>query len=993
MKKLAILYLLTFVTVQLCFAQYYSTGEDRASIKWKQIDTEHFQIVFPSYYEKPAQQVANLLTNLFFYYKKDMNTFPQKVSILLHTESAKSNGYVSWAPRRSEFYTTPPNGESAEDWLTHLATHEYRHVVQMDKFAEDFPRLLTFLFGEQIVPALLSYKVPKWLMEGDAVLAETIFSNSGRGRSPEFLQELKAYLLEKKRWFGYDKAALGSYKDHVPNIYKLGYPMVANTRKNYGKTFWQKAFNNAGDFPYPWQSLVANSGIEEKRKTILQKLVRELDSIGKKEAIFGSEKLQIKKHWKYNRSNNPMVMLYNDNMTELQARWRQEQTYFDTTAYKVLTPEKRAYTNYEYPYVRRDGSIVALKTGYEDYAKFVKIENGQEQLIYTPGDIVGRMFLSDSLLFWTEAIPNLRWREVSKSAIYYLNLTTGEKTKLQHSKSLFMPSANSDNSFVVAVAKKSDYTNELVVLDRTTENLVFCHNLGYTQISSPCFVNEKKVAYIFTDEETGIAILDLTTGKQELLVKPTNVCLSNLYCGKGKLFFTSGYEGKNDIYSYHLSTGKIYKLTEAPYGATQPCIDKNKLLYANYTSKGYEIVELSLSEALLQETMPNYWEDDFLLKAIKKQENIKEPKQLPDSVFEIKPYRKAAHLFNFHSRSPFAVSMPMGIYDVGISANSQNLLSTMFANVGYRKKTGYKNGQAYANLQYKGWFPVLSTELSYGKETQRLFAILKRYDSLDTALLERRQNIWKWDTEVKFPFTISRGKYYRNLSASVRLEHSKDVDVRHIYLRGTNKKNSHLQGNKIDIGIDKTHQLLSYGFSFSNMHKKSFRDLYSPFGQYVSFVYKHMPFTGEDIDMYAMKGIFYLPSIFKHHGIAWYGGYEFQSDNSEFLEKEIKMPRGTTSLYAKKTFTSMLTYKFPLAYPDWNLGRTLYIKRVKMGLFYDCSVAKTQNISKSMQSYGTEFTADAHFLHIPVPVDIGVRIGYETQESQLFFNLLFAVNF
>ncbi|PID89399.1 MAG: hypothetical protein CSB01_02180, partial [Bacteroidia bacterium] len=461
----------------------------------------------------------------------------------------------------------------------------------------------------------------------------------------------------------------------------------------------------------------------------------------------------------------------------------------------------------------------------------------------------------------------------------------------------------------------------------------------------------------------------------------------------GKLFFTSGYEGKNDIYSYHFSTGKIYKLTEAPYGAAQPWIGKDKLLYANYTAKGYEIVELPFSEALLQETAPNYWEEDFLLKAIKKQKGIEKPKQRNDSIFEIKPYKKAKHLFNFHSRSPFAVAVPVGGYDVGVSTSSQNLLSTLFANVGYRKKTGYKNGQAYANLQYRGWYPVLSTELNYGKNTRRFFAVLESSDVIDTALLKRQQNRWKWDTEVKLPFTLSRGKYYRYLSASVGLEFSKDVNVQHIYLRGTNKKNTYLKGDKINIGVDKTHQLVKYGFSFSNMHKKSFRDLYSPFGQYVSFVYKHMPFSSRDVDMYAVKGMLYLPSVFKHHGISWYVGYEFQSMNSEFLEQEVRMPRGITSLYAEKTLTSMLTYKFPLAYPDWNLGRALYVKRIKMGLFYDYGIVKNQNASESMQSYGAEFTADTHFLQIPIPVDIGARIGYETQQEKPFFRFLFAVNF
>ena len=40
------------------YSQYFSTGQEPATIKWRQINTEHFQLIYPDEYEEKAQQVA-----------------------------------------------------------------------------------------------------------------------------------------------------------------------------------------------------------------------------------------------------------------------------------------------------------------------------------------------------------------------------------------------------------------------------------------------------------------------------------------------------------------------------------------------------------------------------------------------------------------------------------------------------------------------------------------------------------------------------------------------------------------------------------------------------------------------------------------------------------------------------------------------------------------------------------------------------------------------
>ena len=42
-------------------AQYYSSGQDPFSVKWKQIKTDHFQVIYPKSFEEKAQYLANIM--------------------------------------------------------------------------------------------------------------------------------------------------------------------------------------------------------------------------------------------------------------------------------------------------------------------------------------------------------------------------------------------------------------------------------------------------------------------------------------------------------------------------------------------------------------------------------------------------------------------------------------------------------------------------------------------------------------------------------------------------------------------------------------------------------------------------------------------------------------------------------------------------------------------------------------------------------------------
>ncbi len=988
MKKLLLsILLLVVVFLKVGLAQYYSTGQDRASIKWKEINTTEFQIVYPDYFEKEAQRLANSLTVLYECNSESMEIKPKKVSILLHTESTKSNGYVVWAPRRSEMYTTAPDVCSGDDWLVHLTTHEYRHVVQMDKLNESLPKLLTSIFGEQIVPFVLAYKVPMWFMEGDAVLTESLMSKVGRGRSADFMQVMKAYLVENDNWYKYDKAAMGSFKDFVPSIYHLGYPMVANTRKHYGKEVWNDALVDAGKKPYLWHNFLQKNLMQEKRKRIFQG-IRDFAKSSDTTSYF-PENLEQK--WESNRHRNPMITLYNDNMLELQTRWRKEIENRDTTIYTRVSKTNKSYANYQYPQFLSDGSIVAYKTGFDTFGKIVQISAGKEQEIYTPGHLMSALQSTGDFVYWVESVPNIRWQEKAKYVLCTLHIPTKKITRSIFKNSFHTPTISTDRKFVAVVERTPNGENRLLVFEHETGKTKYSLNMGDTTIYNPQFVSDSTIACIFRKKGVGITLLHLSEKKQEIIVQERNVSLKDLFYNSGNLFFTASYTGTNEIYCYSLLNKELKQLTQARYGASQPNATDSILSYANYTVKGSEIVKKAMNEIVQKRVSPKDWKDDFLLEGIKHQELCEGELPIQNQVFISKPYKKWKHLFNFHSRSPFAISeIEHKTIDFGVSTTSQNLLSTMFLNIGFRKKNAYKYGQVYTNMVYKGWFPIMATELSLGKQERRLLTLLNK---IDTAVIKENKLRWEWKTRISLPFNISRGKYSRHFSANTTLEFAKDTRVKQSYLYGTDENSSFHSGSPVSLDFEKTNTLLKHDIVFSNLQKKAYRDLYSPFGQQLFLTYKHTPFARQHLFSYAAEGVLFLPTPLPHNGIRLYGGYNYQSSANGLLQTEIEHPRGTTAVLAKKKYTLMTDYAFPLAYPDWNLGRVLYVKRLTANVFYDFGISKTLSFSKQAYSYGVESRADMHFLQIPVPISAGVRIGWESQQKKPFYNFLFSWGF
>ena len=100
-------------------------------------------------------------------------------------------------------------------------------------------RAASWLLGQQGATIGLLF-MPVWAIEGDAVMSETAMSSYGRALQPRFTIEYRALGDFAHRRRNPDKWFCGSYRDMVPDHYRLGYQLCAYADTRYGENIWDK---------------------------------------------------------------------------------------------------------------------------------------------------------------------------------------------------------------------------------------------------------------------------------------------------------------------------------------------------------------------------------------------------------------------------------------------------------------------------------------------------------------------------------------------------------------------------------------------------------------------------------------------------------------------------------------------------------------------------------------------------------------------------------
>jgi hypothetical protein len=969
------------------FTQDMSIQSNNATnIKWRQINTPGFKIIFPRGFDEQALRMANTLEQIREPESKTLGVLPKKIPVILQTQNSVSNGFVTMAPRRSEFFTTPPqnyNDVGTNDWLTLLASHEYRHIVQYQRSLTGFNKLVYYAFGQSAASLVAFAAAPQWFWEGDAVATETAYTQSGRGRMPNF-DLLFRTNFQEGRVFNYHKQYLRSYKDNIPDHYVLGYHMISYVRKKTGDPqIWEKITGRSWAAPY---------------------------------IPFGFSR-SIRKE-----TGLSVTSLYREMATDLEKSWTEESAALRKSEYKqVNNRTSKSYIDYSYPQPQEDGSVVVLKTGIGDVSQIVVLRDGKEtkKFITGPFNDAGMLSVANGKVLWNEFRYDPRWRAHTYSIVRRLDLSR-KKARAVTRKSRYSSAALSpDGKKVATVESTPGYDSRLVVLDESSgRSLKAFPALEKTVVSMPRWSDDGQsiLALHTKDGKRSVMAYRLEGDQTEELLPPSEENIGHPVRHGQYLFYNSPYSGVDNIYVLDIPSGKRYQVTSSKYGSYNPAIspDGDWIFYNEQTRNGMDVVKVAFE--------PTFWVP--LEQVPVRRLNLYEPviehegnpvalQNIPDKKYPVTPYSKLAHMVNIHSWGPY---FNTNVTTATIGVFSKDVLSYTMIDAGYEFDLYERTGLYKAAVSYQGLYPVIDAEAIYGRRVVNT--------SVDDRDIQFQWSETGGTVGLRLPFLLTRGK---NLT-SLTLKNAVGVTQVSDFKSQTVKENLIIgQGTSRSVRVNDS---LSFIFSdrvgngtlifnhaaleFSRYWRTSRRDINPKWGQLIDVEAYSTPFEQSDFSGYltAVRGVFYFPGLLKHHSFFARVGYQLGTQgfdvnryafrNSIFRPRGFHYPRDTEFLSLSGNYT------MPVWYPDISVGPLVHFQRIRTNVFYDYGEGAGRyyfyadngavyysNSADIYQSAGIEVTFDINVMRLLPQLDIGFRFtkGISAKEDVMFEFLLGSLNF
>lgn len=969
--------LILLMVVTLSHAQYYSWGADPARLKWRESKAERASVIYPQTAERIGLTTLYLTEQIRPYINYGYTLPPLDIPFVIHPENMNSNGLVMWLPKRVEFLSTPAINSYSMPWLKQLVAHEYRHAAQYNNLNVGFIKFLNYLLGEQSSTIGLIF-MPLWMMEGDATMCETQASSFGRALQPSFTLEYRAMGDITQKYRNSDKFFCGSYRDFIPDHYKLGYQMVAHGNDLSGKIIANDMASYGAR--HPW--MIISEGWRMKR-------------------LFGFTTRG----------------LFNSTFSSLNSFWS-SLPHVDNSSQQIAAPSMTSYTKYSDP-IWVNGGVVALKSSLDEPDQIVALDpsTGEERRVCYTGSVSTRPIYDEvnNRLWWTEYRRSVMFEQKVKSSLCYFDLNSKlPRTANMHSRNILYPTPDDEGGLAwIEYQSNGIYSFHHRLCDGT--DLSFSLPFG-EEIHSLAWDNLTRAHYCIITSDKGMHIAKIDQ-KYNLtpLTRPAYITLSKLRAANGKLYFGSIASGKDEVHCYDITAGKEYQISASTYGSFDPAPAYGRVLMTTYDAKGYHVAWQS-ADSTQCEVGYSHLPRNVVNPQHKKWDIINfdsvsiTPSQDALSAYSgrTRRYRKAATLFNMHSWAPlsydpFALSEDGAInMNLGATVMTQNLLSSMqgFFSYGYSGKRGHIVKGA---LRYYGLGPTISLDATYGGH-QNIYPIYTyNPDKHEIELPEapHRGKYYSLGLNLSFPLMFQRGYHTRYFIASTGWEFSNGL------IANTGKlKFDNGVSNVATIGYKKGLHLTQFSLAYQDMVRTSHRDFAPPWGITASITYATNPTNDNFSDLAAAYAKIYTPGFMPHNSLTLalayqnsFGGFESEDAVSALSFKSTRLlPRGfDSSQIENRNYMAMsLNYQLPLLYPDDGLQGIIYIKRVRINAGFDMAQfqyprfhqeGKVSHKWHTLHAYGGDLILDMNILNQPASATTALKLSfYQPSEGGFYFS-------
>lgn len=913
-------------------AQIGPYDQSSSGLDWKTMQTEFVKLIYPDYMKPKAEQVANDIEHfsrtvgLTYGISK-----PEQITLILRPEFADPNGFVTLAPRRSEWHamSTFSPITSSLDWYQILSIHEYRHVNQFDNFNKESVKILDYFFGDTGILLASAISLQSWYFEGDAVWAETNYTDAGRGRLPNFYARLKAILLSSEKIPTYDQFLNGSYRRPLVNQYVYGYILITAGYKRFGEKFWATVIDDVSEFPNPWR---LESAFKRASKMEFKDFYNETFE-------------NLKKEWAKKTPGEWPSKLYSE---EVNAQVFGEDSYFVSWD----------LNNYHSIMHRRNGEL----------KKIAEIPYSMD---------ITRVDFSPTHAIYNELRPDWRWGQKSSSDLALIDLKDGSKRIITEDQRFYNPHFNADFKGILASEFALDKPWKIVELDLDGKLKRSLEIPGLDLVEATALAGDT-LAVIANDKNgyKSLIIASFEKGLISTVIPPSRNTIFGLHSdGKSKILFEGQVDGAKEILLYDHEHKAFSRCTKSPIASYTPAFAASSFTYASENPNGLEIksADLSSCSKLSVDDLIDY---KYLGQSANDSYAAKAPIKLPDLANA--PLIKAQQLpeedYNrFESRAftPHSWNFFAG-RGIGLNLAMDNYLNDFSIDLQLGQEAETSDPYSFLQVDFK-MLPVVFSVLADAR---------KRSFEIPDSSIDVKWREMSYGGQVSLPYFYQRGLYSFASEIGHRIEKVKtdeyEID---------------------DIDLKSPDRDFVRNSSFANLallKSHTYRSILTPLGLSLSLI--HDETKEEDVSDRAETWRnfgdlrLYAPGAFDNHGIRLGFSGEKKSKNQnryEFMAPpanpgEYVLARGYD--YELSDEFSKITgdYVFPIVYPDYNLGRWLYIKQIYGVVYYDYSRLVQRDDDRILASSGLEAHLETKILRF-LPLEFGLRYIRKIEtDSDLF---------
>ena len=984
-------------------AQFSLTGSDPAAVRWRQMETENFIMIFPKGEDSLARVYGTELEQARLRIAGSSGyligqSYKGKMPVVLHSRYVLPNASVTWAPKRMDIFTVnDPYAPTAMPWVRNLAIHEGRHAAQMQFGADRGNKVLHWFFGEMAAGAFAGIYPGPAFLEGDAVVAETAFSRSGRGRQADFLEYMRP-AFDCGDWRDYYRWFYGSNKLYTPDYYRVGYMLIAGTRVFFNDPLFTQEY---------FDRVVRKGGFFNLQKTVKS-------ASGK--------------------SFNESFRTIEENFQQL---WNIEAAVREPfMPSRQISQRPRMHSEYNGSVLGGDSRIYSLKSGMATPNCLVRLDpNGKEKRIRSFASYTSDLFLDSEgqRIFWSESVSGRRWTLGGSSRIRYVDLSKPGKVQNLTKKGRYFNPAPTEDGKVIAVTEYPYAGGSRIVLLDSADGSV---RKSFTapdslQFTESAWIGDRLFAAGLS--ENGMGIYEVTgpdsDGKAILckLLGPQPVTLSHLRTvpaiepevrqgsettertktikdnnghfdklserslslskhpvSEGtQLSFLCDRTGVTELYSLDVESLTLRQLTSTRYGISSPVFKADTLYYSSLAAsdrpkdhkQGRMMYATAVADLPVTEVRYEDIHKYLVADALTAQENA-----LGDSIAvatevkfsQLEKYSKirlphihswAPVYFNYDNVESISSDDYYKTFSLGATALFQNLLSTGYGMVGYgAHEDPHKDGKWRHSGHFKyiftGLYPVFEFSADFNDraalDIQKIQITKDRAYKLYNQGTQTGRPYFSGSVKAYIPFNFSSGGINRGLIPQVKYKFTNDRYNDQILLQHiVEKDGKEITETYSTIGENHISTLQTLDLSLRGyvMRQKAPSQVFPSlgFGAELGFHFRpgHMKAYNPTAYLYTYG---YLPGFTARQGLrltasmeVWYGPYE----EGGIMEGALTaIPRGFVDTNLKSIINSCsesrwrvtADYAIPFADVDWSfLSPVAYVKNFELTPFFDWS--------------------------------------------------------